>query len=166
MSIYYDFYVAVRDKETKKFEHFPGLTYEAVKDNDGSVIKTKVHSILYRTGSFMPSNALDEFGVASLDDMDEELKNTFTYLDWNNNLQDTNPTYIPLKGLLSLPHDYIKKGYFLIEDIDAYENSEDHYTEDLFYDRVSAAVYANMCAKQIETTKEKDDEGFEHTKHG
>ena len=162
MSVYYNFYVGIRNKETEKLEHFPGLTY---KDTESK--KERAHQILYRSRSFLPDGALDYFNPVNLDDLDDALKNTFTCEGWNGELANSDPHMITLSDLRSLSMDYIKRGYFLVEDVAAYEKRNGDYDlDDSFYDVVSATVYANMCAKNIQTTIEKDVEGFEYVKHG
>lgn len=161
MSVYYNFYIGIQNKETGKLEHFPGLTYE-----DSESKKERAHQVLYRSRSFLPDNTLEYFNFVDLDKVDEVLKNTFTYEGWNGELANSDPHMITLNDLRSLSLDYIKRGYFLVEDVDAYEKMKYKDPEDLFYDTVSAVTYANMCAKNVQTTTEKDDEGYEYVKHG
>lgn len=176
MSIEYNFMVGCRSKKTGKLGILPGTSYETKKDDwygtdektDETV--TRLKTIMYRTGSWMPRHFEDEFTPVSADDCDEELQKAFTYKNWNDKEEFSDTlSYMTLDELNALKSDYIKHGYYLVDDVDKYEKyKEDSCVSDLdiFYDAVSPTVYANMCAKQIKRHQEKDAEGYEYTAYG
>ncbi len=168
MSTYYNFYVAIREKETGKVVHFPGLTHTVKpdKEEDTLELKTVMNCILYRTGSFMPEGYIDDWYHLNKTDVDDVIKETFTGTDWRGETSFADVNLISLSDLRKLGLDFIKKGYYLVDEIDEYENSEYKDTEGIFYNPISAVSYANMCAKKIKTTTAKDEEGYEYTKHG
>lgn len=68
----------------------------------------------------------------------DELRKQFTYKDWDENERLQDLSYIEVDALPS--GTYIKSGYYLIEDVEKYEEEHDAY--DLFYDRLSPVAYA------------------------
>lgn len=76
--------------------------------------------------------------------MSDQLRKEFTYEDWDG----TNRTQrIQWLALGDLPKgDYIRKGYFLIEDVQQYEKDGDDW--DLFYDCLTPEVYAARLATE------------------
>ena len=176
MSIQYNFYVALRDKKTEKLELFPGLTYKSNEDydevSDEKEATVRPRSIYYRSGSFMPNDFRDEFYYVDEKMCSKEMVKAFSYdhswLSSEKSVEFTSDLhYLPLDELYNLNSDYIKRGYFLVQDVERYEkNPEALFNDEIFYDTVSTVAYANMCTKQIKTHKEEDDEGFEYTVHG
>lgn len=170
MSIAYDYYICVRDKTTNKFSLFPGTTYKCAKDDwrgtseDEKEFVMRPRTIYWRSGSFVSRDFTEEFCKLREEDCDEELRKAFTFKDWHDEESFSDELcFLSLSELNSMKADFIRKGYFLVEDIAKYEeNPEIIYNDDIFYDRVSPIVYANMCAKKIERHIEKDCEGYEY----
>lgn len=173
MSTIYNYYIALRDKETKKFEVFPGTAYkskiygyESTKGDEDYTIRLR--NISWRSRSFMPEDFSDEFIVVSEEDCSDELKEAFTFKNWSNEDEFSDTLgYLTSADLNKMDDNFIKTGYFLTEDVAKYEeNKEIIFDDEIFYDRLSPTVYANMCIKQIKTHTEKDCEGYEYTVHG
>lgn len=71
--------------------------------------------------------------------------------------------YLPLNMLPS--GDYVKSGYFLIDDVKAYENSKDD-CDDLFYDKLSPTEYAARLENYMKFgDDEKRDENGDLVRH-
>lgn len=159
MSTYYDFTVALLDKKTNKLEFFPGVTYE-----DGDVVRPR--SIHYRSSSFMPRDYFYNYMHPVSEDMlTEELRAAFTVEGWNG--QDhllESIHWISYDEFMKCNSNYIKTGYFLVEDVKAFLQGAD--TEELFYDNLPAAVYADMCARKISAREVEDSEGCKHVQRG
>lgn len=165
MSQYYSFYVGLKDKTTGKIEGYEKLAYDLKDSDEGDV--TRFNSIYYRSRSFMPHNYLeDNFHSLSEEDLEEKTCRAFQFRDmFTDKLQLLNSLcYISYAELMNMNSNFIKTGYFLVDDVEQYQKTKD--SEDLFYDSVSESVYANMCAKKIESKEMEDDEGFKYTKHG
>lgn len=173
MSTTYNYYIALRDKETKKFEVFPGTTYKSEtysysNPKEDKKYTIRLRSIYWRSGSFMPESFSSEFITVNEDDCSDELKEAFTFKNWDNTNEFSEVLgYITLDDLNKMDDDFVKTGYFLAEDVSKYEkNKEIIFDDEIFYDRLSPVVYANMCTKQIKTHTEKDCDGYEYTVHG
>ena len=49
---------------------------------------------------------------------------------------------------------YVKTGYFLTRDVDAYINEDEYVCDDLFYDRLSPEVYASKLLAEAKMSKD------------
>ena len=73
-------------------------------------------------------------------------------------------SYLPYKDLPK--GNYIKKGYYLIEDIERYEDPD--FCFDGFYDKLNPTVYAKKLENELKFGRprpEKDAEGYDITPH-
>ena len=139
MSWYYNYYIG--KKVDDKIEVI------GMYDNEG-----RVHSAVERSRSFA-SSLKNHFCKYVGDDLKE--------------LEEKLGGYISVCSYKNLPTgDYIKTGYFLIEDVTQYLKNHDSW--DLFYDKMSPEVYAEKL--KIEQTfgppkPKKDVEGNEYEIH-
>lgn len=149
MSTYYTYYLAYEHEE----KIYPLGPYDCFRS---------LKPIFSRSSSFA-SDLHDEFWHLPDNMMSEELKKEFQHKNFKGDLV-SNVYYRPI---CELPDgDYIKKGYFLMEDVKKYEEDGDDW--DLFYDTVTPTVYAAMVQqeKMFGAPKEKKDcEGTPYTPH-
>ena len=140
MSWYYSYYIG------KKVEN--KIEIIGIYDNKG-----KVHPVIERSRSFA-SSLKDRFDRYNGEDL-EELK------------EKLSTDYISICPYKDLPKgDFIKTGYFLIEDVTQYLKEND--TWDLFYDKISPEVYAEKLKNEqmLGAPKPKKDiEGNEYEVH-
>ena len=148
MSYYYNYYIGY--KQDGKI--YPWGPYTA---------EGRLEPVLSRSRSFA-SDLYNEFHVVSDKEISEELRKEFEYEDW------TKTKRIDVKYLSEddLPTgSYIKTGYFLIKDVEAYENDKYGNFEG-FCDVISPEVYAAKLQHEMMFGKnqpKKDDEGYEYT---
>lgn len=145
MSYYYNYYIGYK----KDGKIYPWGPYTA----DG-----KLRPVISRSRSFA-SDLHDYFRYASGEEMSDELCKEFEYEDWNGNKR------IEVKYIQEneLPNDdFIRKGYFLIDDVKAYKG--DFYYD--FNDPISPEIYAAKLQHELTFGKNqpiKDCEGYEYT---
>jgi len=118
MSWYYNYYIGC-EKEGKLYPVGP---YDA---------NGNLHAVLERSKSFA-SDLHEEFRNIPKEMMSEELKKEFQVGEDGYGYL----SYLPISELPS--SDFIKRGYFLIEDVQRYQSGDD----DVFYDSLSPEVYA------------------------
>lgn len=171
MSQEFDFYFAKMD-ENGKISFFDNYTYldeELEMEEDGRWKKSKWKikkplTIEARCASFA-YDIDEELYECSENEFSEEMRKAFYTRDWNNNkVFDRTLKCITFEEFFKLNDDYIKKGFFLVDDVAEYEKTGD--SEGLFYTCASPLEYANLASKQIKRSTEKDEEGFEHIKYG
>lgn len=155
MSTYYNYYLGFINKKDNKI--YPLGPY----DNEG------ILHYAYCTSYSSPSGLYMGFEKMRKEDMSLALKAEFDIKD--NKLEDQ---YYQLYALSysELPKDdYIKKGYFLIDDIERYERrKEEEKTFDGFWDYLTPTAYAKKCENEMRfgTPKSRRDElGEEYTPH-
>ncbi|MBR1798125.1 MAG: hypothetical protein IJ757_09005 [Clostridiales bacterium] len=105
--------------------------------------KGAIKAVICRSRSYA-SNLHDRFSFVTEDELTDELKKAFEYEAWDGKVgvQD-----IKVLMLSKLPTgSYIRKGYFLIEDVERYE--KDQCTEECFYVYKSPEVYAAMLKNE------------------
>lgn len=148
MSYYYNYYIGYK----RDGKIYPWGPYTA---------EGRLEPVLSRSRSFA-SDLYNKFHVVSDKEISEELRKEFEYEDW------TKTKRVDVKYLSEddLPTgSYIKTGYFLIKDVEAYEN--DKYGDfEGFYDVISPEVYAAKLQHEMMFGKnqpKKDDEGYEYT---
>lgn len=149
MSTEYIYYLGYIDNKTKKVHALGPF-------ND----KGELRSIFWRSAS-SASDLSEAFTIVQVSDMDDYLKDKFTHKLYNNKTIESNLFMLDYDKLPN--NDYIKRGYYLIEDVEKYEKDND--TDELFYDTVSPTVYAEMLKYEIMFGKpapEKDCEGYEY----
>lgn len=148
MSYYYNYYVGYK----KDGKIYPWGPYNA---------NGKLEPMVSRSRSFA-SDLHRDFYPVSVKEVSEELRKEFEYEDW----MKTKRVDVKHLSEKDLPTgSYIKKGYFLIKDVLAYENDEDGSFEG-FYDVISPEVYAAKLQHELMFGKnqpKKDDEGYEYT---
>lgn len=137
MSYYYCYRLG-RKKDGKLYPLYPFTADGKWKD------------IISRSRSF-ESGLNEEFYPVRADMLSDEFKKIIkdSYLDQTKSVEecveDTVPyiKWLPLKELPS--EDFIKRGYFLIADVEQYEKAlasgESTYMMDIFYDSLSTTVY-------------------------
>ena len=156
MSWYTSFYIGIQNKDGKIKPLGP-------YDNEGKL------KCVRETSRSFTTDLKDDFYPIEDNMITEELKKEFEWL-----FQDEDYGcrqyfgYLPLKNLPS--SDYIKSGYFLLEDINDYlaykEGKLDDY--DGFYEYLSSAQYAIKLENELKFGKpesKKDCEGYEITQH-
>lgn len=117
--------------------------------------------IVSRSASFA-SDLHDSFSPIKEEEISDELRKRFECEDWHGN-KSVQVKVLPAKELPS--GTFIKSGYFLISDVEAYEKDEDGYF-DGFYDMLSPQIYAAKMQKELQFGKnqpKKDIEGNEYT---
>ncbi len=123
----------------------------------------KIRYALSRSRSFA-SDLHQRFGLVGEDQISDDLRNCLTHTGFDGKTYMPDVRYLYLDELPS--GDYIKKGYFLIEDVVRYEESKDSF--DLFYDRLSPVVYSAMVQNEKMFGKPEpteDEFGTEYTPH-
>lgn len=150
MSYFYSYYIGYK----KDGKIYPWGPYDA---------SGKLHCVYYRSRSFTSDFHLD-FHPVNDEEISDELRKEFEYEDWNGN-KVVNVKYLPTS---ELPDDnYIKDGYYLINDVQAYQNNREEYDNfDGFYDRITPDVYAAKVHNELTFGKnqpKKDAEGEEYT---
>lgn len=151
MSSEYIYYLGYIDNKTKKVHALGPF-------ND----KGELRSVFWRTPSTV-SDLPEMFRLVKIDEMDNYIKDTYTH---KSSYDDENlVSNLYMLNYDKLPNnDYIKRGYYLIEDVKKYEENND--TEELFYDNISSEVYAEKLKNELlfgKPAPEKDCEGFEYT---
>ena len=133
MIYYYNYYLGYIDKSDGLF--YPLGPY----DNNG-----KLKCVFYRSRKFA-SDIHKEFYRIPSDKYSKQLKEEFSYKDCDGTIQYEKVEYLSKKELPSF--DYIKSGYFLIDDVKRYiENDKSLYDLDVFYEYLEPELFA---AKQI-----------------
>lgn len=149
MSYYYNYYLGYKDKED-------GLFYPLGPfDNNG-----KINCVFYKSRSYA-SDLHEDFYNMKEEDYSEQLKNVFSFEDYEKKIVYEDLAYLPLSELPS--SDYIKKGYFLIKDVERYLEDENRlYNMDIFYDHIDSELYSLMLKNELSIgprTQEYDCEG-------
>lgn len=151
MSYYYTYYVGYHDKETGL------ISILGPYDTWG-----KLKHILCMSRSFS-SDLHNDFRRVSKNEVDDKVIKNFTY----KNYRDEEVFELKMCEFKDLPDDnYIKTGFFLIEDVEQYLKTEDSY--DLFYDKLDPTVYAAKSRNEVifgVPEPEKDIEGNEFPVH-
>ena len=118
----------------------------------------RMKPIIEKSRSFA-SDLHNDFWIVQDNQITDELREQFEYEDWQGRF--TNVRYLPVEDLPS--DDYIKKGYFLIEDVQAWETEGD---DSLFYHMISPTIYAEKMRNELifgKNQPKKDIEGNEYT---
>lgn len=133
MSYYYSYYIGYRDSSGKIYPYGP---YDAFG---------KFYPVIERSRSYA-SDLHELFYIIPEDSISNELKNSLGYKDEGKDDYTFHGKYLPLTDLPN--GDYIKSGYFLIEDVKRY-NKDNFDSEDLFYNMIIPDVYAEMLHNQL-----------------
>lgn len=146
MSYYYNYYIGYK----KDGRIYPWGPYTA----DG-----KLRPVICRSRSFA-SDLHDYFRYVSEEEMSDELREEFEYEDWNGSKR-VEVKYISENELPN--DDFIKRGYFLINDVKVKAYKGDFYDD--FDDPISPEIYAAKLQHELTFGKnqpKKDCEGNEY----
>lgn len=147
MSYYYNYYVGY--KKDGKF--YPWGPYNRFG---------KIVPALSKSRSFA-STLYHYFVPVKDEDVSDELRAQFEYTDW----QGRKRVDVKYLEVSKLPvEDYIKRGYFLINEVQNYSSNFDWFDE--FSTPLTPEVYAAKVQHEMTFGKnqpQKDDEGFEYT---
>ena len=148
MSYYYDYYVGYKlDDKIYPLGPF---------DNKG-----KLKPVISDSSSFA-SPLHQRFYEIRESEVSDEFRANFEWEDWQGKKTLGTVKYLPVDELPT--GNFVKSGYFLIDDVKAYEAKDVWFVG--FYDTVSPVVYAAMAEKELKFGKnqpKKDEEGFEYT---
>ena len=145
MSYYYQYYIGYM--ENGKIYPYGPYTSEG-----------KLKPIVEKSCNFASDLHEDFVNVAEVQ-ISEELRNEFGYKDWQG-LESVPVKYLPYENLPD--GEYLVKGYFLIDDVQAWEQGGD---DSLFYNMISPLIYVEKFKKEITFGKnhpKKDAEGGEY----
>lgn len=148
MSYYYNYYIGYKKDE----KIYPWGPYNA---------NGKLEPMISRSRSFV-SDLHEEFYTVSEKEISEELRKEFEYEDWDK-VKRFDVKYLSEKDLPV--GSYIKTGYFLIKDVQAYEDDKYNNFEG-FYDILSPEIYAAKLQHEMMFGKNqpiKDNDGYEYT---
>ena len=129
MSYYYQYYIGY-EKDGKIYPYGP-YTCEG-----------KLKPVIERSRNFA-SDLHNSFYMVSDSQISDELRKEFEYEDWNGEKR-IEVKYCPISNMPSL--DYIKRGYFLIDDVQAWEQGGD---DSLFDSMITPQVYAEKMRNEI-----------------
>lgn len=135
MSYYYNYYVGYK---------IDGKVYPFGPYNSTGKLK----EVITKSRSFA-SDLHEVFYRVAKEEISDELRKEFEYEDWNGN-KSVNVKMLPIKELPS--GSYIKRGFFLVEDVLRYEDPDNDYF-DGFYEYISPAVYASMVQNEVQFGK-------------
>ena len=107
----------------------------------------KLKDVFSRSRSFA-SDLYEDFYKISEEQISDELRKEFEYEDWNEE-KKVDVWYLPMSEMPD--GDYVKTGYFLIDDIISYLKSKD--TEDIFYEHMSSEEYAIRSTQEAKYGK-------------
>ena len=153
MSYYYDYYIGYIDKKDNKIYPYGPYTREDKKD---------LASVISYSRSF--NYDFSELFYEIPEDMySDELMASNDFKDIYEEKYCVNPKYCKVS---ELPEgDYIKTGYFLIEDVMKYLEDRD---SDVFYNKLDPITYNGMVASELQfgrPGKKLDDYGDEYIPH-
>ena len=146
MSYYYSYYLGYM-KDNKVYPYGP-FNCEG-----------KIKPVVENSRSFA-SDLHENFWAVRDEQISDELRSLFEYEDWKGD-KHTEVKYLPLDYLPD--GDYIKRGYFLIDDVQAWEQGGD---DSLFYHMIDPVIYAEKMRNELTFGKnmpKKDEEGEEYT---
>ena len=159
MSYYYTYYIGYLDDEKKIHPLGP-------YDNTG-----KLHRIISRSRSFA-SDLHEDFIHISKDMVSDDFMDEFSYSDYDENGNEVKKIdlnyykYLPINELGS--GDYIKTGYYLIEDANRYRKEGYDFFGGMFYDHIVPEVYLAMVENELKFGKpgiKTDEFGRKYTPH-
>jgi hypothetical protein len=102
--------------------------------------------VFYRSRSFA-SDLHERFEPVSREQLGDDVIKEFTYRSYNDEEELTQLRMLYLDDLPS--GTYMKSGYYLIEDVHAYQSDENHSSWDLFYDHMSADEFAARLQNEL-----------------
>lgn len=149
MSYYYNYTIGIMDKEGKIKPYGP---YDA---------NGNLKYVIERSRSFA-SDLYKDFLYVQEGQITDELCKEFSYTDWNDQ-EKIEIKYLPIDKLPK--GTYLIKGYFLIEDIQRYEEDQID-VDDLICNMITPIIYAEKLKKEYMFGKnepKEDDEGYKYT---
>lgn len=138
MSTYYSFYIGYKTKDGKYHAYGPF-------DKDH-----KLRPVLEKSRSFI-SNLYEDFIKITIDEMDDFLKEQFSYMGGFLSSQDilhSSLYYLPTSDLPGT--DFIKRGYFTTEDITDYLTSREPYFSK-YYSETEYSILLSTAFKNGDT---------------
>ena len=133
MSYYYNYYIGYK----KDGKIYPWGPYTA---------NHELMPAICRSASFA-SDLHEDFYNMGDDLISAELREAFSYDDGYGGKEYERVRYLPVKELPK--GSYIRRGYFLISDVEAYEKEDDHTWFDGFYKHLTPQVYAAKLENQL-----------------
>lgn len=150
MSYYYNYYVGYQ----LNGKIYPWGPYDA---------RNRLHEVISKSSSFA-SDLHYRFRNVKEEEISDELRKEFEYTNWKNE----KTVDVNVLSLGDLPKgNFIKTGYFLIDEVKAYESSYANYF-DGFSDVLSPEVYAAKLQNELLLGKnqpKKDAEGNEYEEY-
>jgi len=143
MSTYYNFYIGYTEKDNKIIHPYgPFNSFN------------ELYPILTKSRSFI-SDIYHEFIHSDIDELDDTLKEKFTYKSTLNNKIENTLYYLDINDLPD--SDFMKDGYFPIDDIIAYfEEKESEYDEFYYSDRISTESYSIQLETAIKSDNKEE----------
>ena len=111
----------------------------------------KIYSVITKSRSFASDLHEDFYPVKNMQ-ISDKLRSAFEFENCEGDKEMQNVKYLYLKELPK--DDFIKSGYFLIEDIQEYIKTND--TSDLFYEHLDPAIYAIKLKNEMALGKPSD----------
>lgn len=137
MSWYTNFYIAYQTSDGKIYPYGPF-------DYSGN------YKCVHWTSRSFTTDLKEWFEPVTREQLSEELVNAIFNIELDDEFYGA--PYWGVCPLDALPKsDFIKKGYFLIDDIQAYQKDDD--TENLFYDYLEPDVYARKMENELKFGK-------------
>lgn len=112
-----------------------------------------IHAVISRSSSFA-SNLHYQFFKVPEEKISDELSSTFGYKDWNDEFRvDVKYDYIK-----NIPDDdFVRKGYFLIEDVRKYESSDEKTFFDGFHQTLDTVTYSAILRYEMQFGRSYDE---------
>lgn len=130
MSYYYCYTIGIMDKEDKIKPFGP---YDA---------NGNLKYIIEKSRSFA-SDLHEDFYKVKEEQVTDELRKQFSYKEWDGK-EKLEVKYLPIENLTT--KSYLKKGYFLIDDVQAWEQGGD---DSLFCNMITPEVYAEKMRNEL-----------------
>ena len=138
MSYYYNYYIGYK----KDNKIYPFAPYDA---------NGKFYSIISKSRSFA-SNLYEDFYHVKEEQISDELRKIFSYKNYNNE-EVVEVKYLPVKDLPK--GSFIKTGYFLIDEVERYERTEEI---DVFSTPLTPQIYAAKFQNEVMFGKKKSND--------
>ncbi len=138
MSYYYNYYIGYK-KDNKIYPFGP---YDA---------NGKFYSIISKSRSFA-SNLYEDFYRVKEEQISDELRKIFSYKNYKNE-EVVEVKYLPVKDLPK--GSFIKTGYFLIDEVERYEKTEE---TDEFSTPLTPQIYAAKLQNEVMLGKKKSND--------
>lgn len=135
MSYYYNYFLGYKNKDD-------GLYYPlGPYDMNGNL-----HDVITESRSF-DCGLHERFYIVPIDKYSEALKKEYSYIDYDGDTKYATIRYLPVSELPT--GSYLKKGYFLFNDIKLYEEYRNVMDLDVFYDWMPESLYVEKMKNEI-----------------